>query len=151
VLRIFAAAFALGLSTASAQQQSMVVNPVPQQSGAPTVLTSGPTEFKAIIGGDKNSVRLEMNQGGKTVGWAALTAAEVNGLMAMLATVRADLADKVPMEAIVGVPTQDPAWWVTPQQNATQMVGFRHPGYGWLWFQLPDNEAASLAGRLTKP
>ena len=79
-------------------------------------------------------------------------ATDLDELIAQLGEIRAQMSDAVPerLEPSGRVAAiRDPAWWCQPRKEDTALC-LRHPGYGWMAFGLPHNEAKALGGWLIK-
>jgi hypothetical protein len=81
-----------------------------------------------------------------------LRASEIDSLIAKLAQHRATMAPEVPRSLPeledVGM-IRDPIWILhAPGSTQDKLLLIRHPGLGWLTFQLPPAEAAKLGHAL---
>ncbi len=80
---------------------------------------------------------------------------DVAALIELLASLRAQMTDAVPIELDPGTMTDallDPPWVV--QNHAarrSKLLGLRHPGLGWLSFLIRDEDAARMAALLARP
>jgi len=101
--------------------------------------------FKAAL--DMASVEFTFPPGTVTV-----TAAEVEELIQLLSTIRAQLHPPVPMDPPLNVLVEtlpDPRYWTDyDQMTEGTLLGIRHPGQGWLWSQFPPDERERLIGYL---
>jgi hypothetical protein len=81
-----------------------------------------------------------------------LRASEIDSLIAMLAQHRATMAPEVPRslpELEDDGMIRDPIWILhAPGSTKDKLLLIRHPGLGWLMFQLPPSEAAKLGHAL---
>lgn len=112
------------------------------------------TELKAIVSDQNNAVSLETWSDGKPLAHIIVEASELEQTIQTLANVRAKLVDEVPHELDPGsrLPTvSDPDWQVQPKtgEDSRHLI-LRHPGMGWLAFELPDDVAAQIAHLLLK-
>lgn len=83
---------------------------------------------------------------------AALTTADLETLIAKLSALRSTREPEVPFDPPMGiaVSTPDPRYWTERECMAGEcLLGFRHPGFGWLWFQLPPHERDRLRDYLS--
>jgi hypothetical protein len=90
----------------------------------------------------------ELSDGKTSLGNLRLRATDIDSLIAKLALHRATLAPKVPLVLTdlteVGM-VPDPIWILrAPASTKDKLLLIRHPGLGWLMFQLPPSEAAKL-------
>jgi|KBSMisStaDraftv2_1062788.scaffolds.fasta_scaffold819382_1 hypothetical protein len=83
----------------------------------------------------------------------SLNVAEIDELIARLSQYRAAMAPEVPREVpervAAGKTVQDPMWIVhKPAGGTHRLLIVRHPGLGWMLFQLPLTEADKLGQAL---
>lgn len=79
-------------------------------------------------------------------------AAAMDELILALGTVRAAMSEPVTprLDPNSRAPsTRDPAWWCSVYPDFHGLF-LRHPGFGWLAFVLPRNEAKAIAGWLLR-
>lgn len=105
-------------------------------------------EYKATVSDDGLQVRLEVLLDGQVSAWSEMDAAELSGVIEMLAGARSRMAERFPMDldhnprlAFVN----DPRWVVYRSTGTEVPVAFRHDGYGWIMFHLPESSAEELA------
>jgi hypothetical protein len=95
-----------------------------------------------------SEVVFELSDGHAALGNVRLSVADVDSLIAKLALQRATLAPPVPrvqpdLSAVGLVP--DPIWILRAAGSTPdKLLLIRHPGLGWLMFQLPPAQAAKL-------
>jgi hypothetical protein len=101
---------------------------------------------------DRQAVSIELRMDGAKLGHIVLEAAELDDYIHKLADHRAELIDAVSsqldpgsrLDVIVG-----PAWGVPhPPHELGKVLALRHPGFGWLSFLLPAEDARALAKAL---
>lgn len=102
---------------------------------------------------DAESVTLQLNKDGDSLGYIILSGADLEQLAGELASARASLSPQVALEPEPGFasPVQSPIWKTALSHSAEGecvVLALRHPGLGWLSFRLPHNAAAALASRL---
>lgn len=101
-----------------------------------------------------NHVLLHSEQDGECRARVLLYPPELEQLIELLASARARLRDVVPFDVDPGTRIDaiaDPRWVYFRNGSAQgKVVAFRHPGYGWLPFFLPNAEAIKLADFLTE-
>lgn len=82
----------------------------------------------------------------------SVSATDVADLIASLGQVRAGMRPEVPRDPTLGVvvPTiTDPRFWVAPESMVGGvLLSLRHPGLGWLYFQIPQLEVEKLVALL---
>lgn len=105
-------------------------------------------QIRQVLSDDCHSLRLEILDGGKPISTHDLNAADVDELIIELGRNRELLQDTVPVDLEFGsriatIPA--PQWRV---HATTRSLFVRHPGYGWLGFSFPTDEAARLGDRL---
>ena len=108
-------------------------------------------ELKVTDGGRRASLSISDGVGNLS---GSLDAADADELIRVLGAVRASLAEQVPPRLELPARVNcivDPAWWCDPKSPNYHLVAFRHPGYGWLGFALPDQQAKGLASWLLQP
>ena len=109
-----------------------------------------PMALKVLLAEDGEGAMLEMHHHGKPLGHMTLDAVGLDHLIAVLAGVRARMHPQVPSE--IASDTQlnaiiDPAWRTWSLYHpavAGPALALRHPGFGWLSFVIPHQEALSL-------
>lgn len=91
----------------------------------------------------------ELSADGAPLGKINLRAADIDLLIARLAQFRATMAPEVPRtlaEFKDIAAALNPSWILhSPAATNDKLLLIRHPGLGWLMFQLPRSEAAKLA------
>ncbi len=101
---------------------------------------------------DRSAVQMTMRIGTKVVGTVDLDASAIEEHILTFARFRASLADAVPEQLDPGarpLAVQSPKWHVPPTKLPSGYAfDVRHPGYGWMRFVFPDNEAAQIADYL---
>jgi hypothetical protein len=106
-------------------------------------------EYSASISTDRSSLIIKTLIDGSVESSAKYSAEEVDDLIAMLAKKRAGMSDEVttqldPQLCVEAI--QHPAWRTARNGETNEKVlGLRHPGFGWLWFQFPPHEAETIA------
>jgi hypothetical protein len=101
-----------------------------------------------------STVELSVELTGNEVGArkVKLEAADIDALIAKLAHYRSTMAPEVPRQlansnTVVGV--RDPIWMLhAPPGSTDRLLIVRHPGLGWMMFQLPAAEATKLGHAL---
>jgi hypothetical protein len=95
---------------------------------------------------------IELSADEATSGRITLRAADVDTLIASLANSRSAMTHEVPrmlLESTSVCKVIDPNWIVhSPATTKDKLLIFRHPGLGWIMFQLPASEAARLGHAL---
>jgi hypothetical protein len=89
---------------------------------------------------------------GVAVGAQRLTAAEVDGFIHTMTSLRAKMAPAVARQApdVTGGGVVDPLWAIqTHPASSDKILAIRHPGAGWLSFLLPEKAALALIRALT--
>ncbi|MEY4257097.1 MAG: hypothetical protein RLZZ141_2324 [Pseudomonadota bacterium] len=96
---------------------------------------------------------LEIVTDGESSGYLGLSAPELDEIIHRLGDIRQQMSDRVPPRLDVNprLPAiDDPAWHLgITEDNLTVTLAIRHPGFGWLGFSLPQNEAKHLGELLT--
>lgn len=91
---------------------------------------------------------LDLSDDGAPLGKVNLRAADIDLLIAKLAQFRATMAPEIPrtLPDLKDVATAlNPTWILhSPTASNDKLFLIRHPGLGWLMFQLPPSEAAKL-------
>lgn len=86
------------------------------------------------------------------LGKITLRTSDIDALITKLAHVRAAMAPEIPrtgFEPRDMSTIHDPLWVLHAPPAATHKLLFvRHPGFGWMMFQLPPSEAAKLGHAL---
>jgi hypothetical protein len=82
----------------------------------------------------------------------SLNATDVDNLLLALSSARGAMQPSFPDQPAPNQEyqaTTDPRYWVMPNQvlGGTN-IGFRHPGYGWIWFCVSNAETQHLANIL---
>ncbi len=100
----------------------------------------------------KDEVLIEMVRDGETLGQVRLSASETEQFIHEVASSRAKLVEKVPMQYFSDLerikPTKDPKWHHVRygasggHSMASHTVSFRHPGLGWIPFKFSDTRDA---------
>jgi hypothetical protein len=105
--------------------------------------------YSASISTDRSSLIIETSIDGSVESLAECSAEEVDDLIAMLARMRVGMSDEVPIQLdpqLCVEAIQHPAWRSACNRETNEKVlGLRHPGLGWLWFQFPPHEAETIA------
>lgn len=110
-------------------------------------------ELRAYPDFTQQHVTVDLLQNGVAIGKVVLGPAETENFLALLARSRASLTVPVApefnpdssLEAVV-----DPIWEIPDEREPDGvLLALQHPGFGWLSFIFPDNEAASIAECLT--
>lgn len=87
-------------------------------------------------------------------GTVTATVADLEELIQLLSTIRAQLQPPVSMDPPLDVlvdPLPDPRYWTNyDQMTEGTLLGVRHPGLGWIWSLLPPVECERLIGYLQK-
>jgi hypothetical protein len=94
---------------------------------------------------------VEMSEDGKPIGRMTLDAAGLEELMHSLAGLRERMTDIVPFNLDPGSrfrSVRNPSWRLRPQRDASRALFVRHPGFGWMAFRFPDEEAERLSAGL---
>jgi hypothetical protein len=110
------------------------------------------TQIKVHVDVAKLNIVLEAWVNGAPTGNVTLSAAETDALIRDLGNNRAQLVQQVPDNPDeASEPVIDPAWQ-TPEVRYQEgrMLSIRDPGFGWLSYIFPDQEAADVAAWLTK-
>jgi hypothetical protein len=109
-------------------------------------------DYRLTLADDRSKVRLENVVDGKVEAWADVEAPELDSLIHLLLSARAQLLHEVPRVLDHGsrLPTiVDPAWQApTEFPEGYRAVALRHPGSGWTMFEFPDREARAIAKAL---
>lgn len=104
-------------------------------------------QLGAVLADDREAVTLIL-EGDQVPGvFLKQDAAELSGTIERLAMVRANMAPEVVRELDPGsrvLPVADPIWRGTMAPDGAATLAFRHPGYGWVVFQLPPGETATV-------
>lgn len=101
---------------------------------------------------DKNIAILQIEQDMEPLAHVMLPPPELSNLIEKLGKTRAAMPDQIPPELSPGsrLPfINSPAWHVE-QRGAELLVAIRHPGYGWLAFTMPENEADKFSSAVSK-
>jgi len=94
----------------------------------------------------------ELSNDNASSGKVHLRASDIDSLIAKLAQHRATMAPEIPQslperEDVTMI--HDPIWILhAPTSTKDKLLLIRHPGLGWLTFQLPPSEAAKLGHAL---
>lgn len=102
------------------------------------------------VSDDKKLTTITLYNGEENSGSISVTAAELDNFITDLARVRMSMTDEVPREISSGIPLEaiiDPAWRTRPLPHPGipgPLLCLRHPGFGWLGFILPNQEAINL-------
>lgn len=111
-------------------------------------------EFRFTLAKDSNSVKLETVIDGKVVGWGTFDdASQLDQFIQGAGAMRAALSEPVPAKLDPNPRlhvTTDPSWWVFDPTGEYQLLALRHPGFGWLGFDLPQPWADAIAEHLKK-
>jgi hypothetical protein len=116
--------------------------------------TMAKVEYRMTPANDRSFVRIETVVDGQSVAWSDSEAPDIEGIIELLAQMRAGLADEVPRERdpnIRGRVVRDPVW--QPLKHRVlggRLLALRHPGLGWLHFVFPEEEARKVAAALTE-
>jgi hypothetical protein len=105
-------------------------------------------ELKVLEGGLHAWLSVSDEGGGSISG--PLDAADMDEFIRILGTIRESLAEQVPLRLELPARVRciiDPGWWCDPKPKQ-RLLALRHPGYGWLGFALPTEQARKLAGLL---
>lgn len=89
-----------------------------------------------------------MAQDDVPIAHVVLEAPELQEFIGTLAAARATLADKhaIALDPGTRLETQvDPSWRINTLADGSKALAIRHPGFGWLAFQLPKHEASAIA------
>jgi hypothetical protein len=107
---------------------------------------------KARLSDDRKYLRttIPVSVGGWTVtAPVRLDARSIDALLSDIGRHRGRMADQPPLEPAAGAAAMavaDPYWRVSRSAlTAGPCIGFRHPGFGWLQFELTTDEARKLA------
>jgi hypothetical protein len=101
---------------------------------------------------DKSSATLALLRDGKAANEISLRPAQLDLIIAKLGEARAVMSEQVPPQPPQDAGTRelaviDPIWRTDPPLHAGLdgvVLRLRHPGFGWVTFILPHNEAVSL-------
>ncbi|MFG1481038.1 hypothetical protein V5F53_20660 [Xanthobacter sp. V4C-4] len=102
--------------------------------------------MNAVLSEDRQAVRLSLDGEADPAAWVELDAAELSQAVERLAALRGNMVPEVVRELDPGariMAIQDPIWRAVVDDGRI-MLAVRHPGLGWLAFELPPGSAASL-------
>lgn len=110
-------------------------------------------QLRQILSEDGDSLRLEVLDAGTLACALDMSAADLDDLIVELSRNRGQMQDTVPIDLEYGsqiatIPA--PTWYVHAATTGGRSLFLRHPGFGWLGFVFPSDEAAILADRLKK-
>jgi hypothetical protein len=84
----------------------------------------------------------------------SMNASDVADLIESLGRVRTGMRPEVPRDPKLGAVVStvaDPRFWVAPEgMVGGVLLSLRHPGLGWLYFQIPSAEIETLVALLQK-
>ncbi len=110
-------------------------------------------ELRAYPDFTQQHVTVELLQNGVAIGKVVLGAAETEAFIGLLARSRASLTVPVAPEFNPEAslePVIDPVWEIPEEREPDGvLLALQHPGFGWLSFIFPDNEATSIGGVLS--
>lgn len=108
-------------------------------------------EYEIMLSPDAQTVRVTLKGANQQVVWGEMDASQLEGLIDILASARASMADAVP-ETLETNPrlqaTIDPSWWVFDPVQGRVPMALRDPGLGWRVFELSISTANKLAETL---
>lgn len=105
---------------------------------------------RTFVSTDKATVSMEIWDGETALAHAVLHPSELSSLIQQLGDARSVLSELVAPELDPGsriATVIDPVWRIeaTPPGYSGAALNLRHPGFGWLGFLFPPNDAAKLA------
>lgn len=106
-----------------------------------------------IVEPGKREMTLQFWDGETLAANFALSASDLETLIAVLAGQRAQMKDPVPTTMTEGDQVlnvqRNPEWFCGfPAEFSGRLLVIRHDGFGWLGFQLPDERARALSTAL---
>jgi hypothetical protein len=114
-----------------------------------------PLEVKCeVVEPSKRELTLQFWDGETLRANLVLSASDLETLIAVLASKRAQMKDPVPTMVTEGDQIQNvqrnPEWYCGfPGGHSGRLLAIRHDGFGWLGFQLPVERARALSMALT--
>lgn len=103
-------------------------------------------EFRTATAEDRSSITIEIIVDEVSIGHAVMDARELDGFIMSLSLHRAGLKERVADEPDADLPSVPYPDWRISQADADgdRLLGFRHPGFGWLGFLLDEDSLQEI-------